>query len=252
MAITRVLVPDSEDIVGKHRVVSQDITLDTSYPNDGYSITAASLGWSVIDGMVIIGGNEASGGYQMLWDNVNYKLLAFRSGAESGTISAPTFTGAAHTLAGTVAAPVFTGTAPLGDLNLATPAFSGTGLTAAGQVITTTDNQTMLENECAGMWLIPATDATAAVLILSNTAVAGAPAVFTVQGTAATDAGTYSVVKNLAPVGTNNAPAFTGESYTPTGTISAPVFTGAAAGFAQVPNGTNLSTVQIRVEFKGV
>ncbi len=96
----------------------------------------------------------------------------------------------------------FTGTAPTGSLNLATPAFSGTGLTAAGQVITTTDNQTMTLNQCAGMWLLSATGATPANLILSNTAVAGAPAVLTVQGAASTDAGAYKIVKSLTPVGT--------------------------------------------------
>ncbi len=96
----------------------------------------------------------------------------------------------------------FTGTSPTGSLNLATPAFSGTGLTAAGQVMTTTDNQTMTLNQCAGMWLIPATGATPPMLILSNTAVAAAPAVLTVQGAAATDAGAYKIVKSLTPIGT--------------------------------------------------
>jgi hypothetical protein len=96
----------------------------------------------------------------------------------------------------------FTGTAPAGSLNLATPAFSGTGLTAAGQAMTTTDNQTMTLNQCAGMWLIPATGATPPMLILSNTAVTAAPAVLTVQGSAATDAGAYKIVKSISPVGT--------------------------------------------------
>lgn len=154
--------------------------------------------------------------------------------------STPTFTGSAHTLAGTVAAPTFTGTAPTSALNLATPAFSGTGLTAAGQAITTTDNQTMTLNQCAGMWLIPATGATPAVLILSNTAVSGAPAVFTVQGAAMTDAGAYKVVKALTPVGTNSAPAFSGESYTPAGTVSAPTIT--VTGASYTPAGTNTPT----------
>jgi hypothetical protein len=86
-------------------------------------------------------------------------------------------------------------------LNLATPVFSGTGTTAAGQVITTTDNQTMTLNQCAGMWLIQATGATPPNLILSNTAVTGAPAVLTVQGSANTDAGTYKIVQNTSGTG---------------------------------------------------
>lgn len=86
-------------------------------------------------------------------------------------------------------------------LNLSTPVFSGTGTTAAGQVITTTDNQTMTLNQCAGMWLIQATGATPPNLILSNTAVSGAPAVLTVQGSANTDAGTYKIVQSTPGTG---------------------------------------------------
>lgn len=86
-------------------------------------------------------------------------------------------------------------------LNLATPVFSGTGTTAAGQVITTTDNQTMTLNQCQGMWLIQATGATPPNLILGNTAVTGAPAVLTVQGAANTDAGTYKIVQHTSGTG---------------------------------------------------
>lgn len=95
-------------------------------------------------------------------------------------------------------APTFTGTAPLGAFNT-TAAFSGTGLSAVGQVLTSTDNQTMTLNQCAGMLLISATGNV--VVIVSNTAVTGAPAVFTVLGKATTDAGVYSVLNGLAPVG---------------------------------------------------
>lgn len=137
------------------------------------------------------------------------------------TLSVP-FAGTPATISPTAssAVPVFTGTSPLSALNLATPAFSGTGLTAAGQVMTTTSTHTMTLNECAGMWLIPATGATPPMLILSNTAVTGAAAVLTVQGAAATDAGAYKIVKSLTPVGTINAPVITvtGASYTPAGT----------------------------------
>ncbi len=116
------------------------------------------------------------------------------------------------TAGGTAAAQTFTGTAPISSLNLATPAFSGTGLTAAGQVITTTDVQTMTLNQCAGMWLISATGATPPNLILSNTAVTAAVAVLTVQGAASTDAGAYKIVKHLTPVGTNATSAVTGSA----------------------------------------
>lgn len=94
-----------------------------------------------------------------------------------------------------------------GLLNFVIFVFSGTGYTTAGQVVTTTDNQTMTLNQCAGMWLIAdALASTAPVLIVSNTAVTGAPAVLTVIGTApATDAGTYKIVKNIIPTGSVTA-----------------------------------------------
>jgi hypothetical protein len=175
--------------------------------------------------------------------------------------AAPVFTGnamgnhqhaaeSAGTPAGTVAAP---------QLNIASPVFTGTGITAAGQDMTTTDNQTMTLNQCAGMWLYPVTGATPPVLILSNTAVTGAPAVFTVQGAAFTDVGAYYVVGNNAPAftgnamgnhqhaaesagtpaGTNDAPAITvtGAAYTPAGTNDAPAIT--VTGAAYTPAGTN-------------
>ncbi len=162
-----------------------------------------------------------------------------------------TFTGASDTTssvsggtpAGTNNTSAVTGTGTFvgtsaGALDLATPAFSGTGNTAAGQVITTTDNQTMTLNQCAGMWLIQATGATPPNLILSNTAVVGAPAVLTVQGSANTDAGAYKIVKNIIPTGsvtalsgTAAAQTFTGSALaghthtvTPTGTVT-PTYT---------------------------
>ena len=84
-----------------------------------------------------------------------------------------------------------------GQLDLATPAFSGTGYATAGQDITTTDNQTMAAvTTAAGMWFIADGLASSPpVLILSNTIVAGAPAVLTCQGVPpVTDGGTYKIV----------------------------------------------------------
>jgi hypothetical protein len=87
-------------------------------------------------------------------------------------------------------------TAPTSIVDFATPVFSGTGQSSSGQVITTTDNQTMTLNQCAGMWFVSATHGP--YLIASNTAVAGAPAVLTIYGTApTTDAGTYKIVRGL-------------------------------------------------------
>lgn len=145
---------------------------------------------------VLLGG-ASSNGYIVAWDTTGKAVKAFY----------PT---KAVTPAGSVAAPTFTGTTHQADLDLATPVFSGTGLTASGQAITTTDNQTMTLNQCAGMWLMAATVTAPALEIVSNTAVNGAPAVFTVKGVAATDAGAYKVVTTPTITGTNSAPAFTG------------------------------------------
>ena len=82
MALTRVKVPDSEDVWGKHRVVGQSITLDNSYPTGGYSITARDLGWSEITGVIRLGGNAAGAAYHMVYDTVNSKLMAFSGGSE--------------------------------------------------------------------------------------------------------------------------------------------------------------------------
>lgn len=133
--------------------------------------------------------------------------------------TAPAFTGTPAAPTGTNSAPAFTGTAPTAAENLAAPAFSGTGYATVGQVVTTTDNQTMTLNQCAGMWLLTATHAP--VMIQSNTAVSGAPAVLTVYGAApATTAETYKIVAALTPAGTVAAPAFTGNAYTPAGTVA--------------------------------
>lgn len=178
-----------------------------TYATNGLAVSPKSFAMNSLLGVQIVGGNAAGGKYQYVWDSVNGKLLVYRLGVAAGT---------------------FTGTAPISDLNLATPAFSGTGYATSGQVITTTDNQTMTLNQCAGMWFVPPSGAKPAVLILSNTAVAGAPAVLTVQGIApTTDAGAYTIVKALTPVGT---------------------FTGAVAGpLTEVSNGVDLSLITVRL-----
>lgn len=94
-------------------------------------------------------------------------------------------------------APAFTGGPAM---TAEVDAFTGSGFATAGQVVTTTDNQTMTLNQCAGMWLITATHAPC--LIVSNTAVSGAPAVLTVYGAApATTAEGYRILKAPTPAG---------------------------------------------------
>ena len=194
-----------------------------TYPTGGISVTPASLGCpNNLESLEFVDDEGTTDGFIYKYNKATGKILFYQSATltPAGSVAAPTFTGST---------PTFTGTSPAGDLNLATPAFSGTGLTASGQTMTTTDNQTMTLNQCAGMWLVPATGATPPMLILSNTAVTGAPAVFTCQGACATDAGAYKVVKDLTPVGTNAQV---------TGTNSAPAFTGtaiAAAALTELP-----------------
>lgn len=148
MALSKTLVPDSEDVFGKQRVVSYDITPDTSYPTGGYAFTAANLGWSELKGMTVIGGNSASGGYKAHYDTVNKKIMVFRQAGltPAGTLSKPTFTVEASGAIGTnmevglsadSAAATFEGgtgitaqrtlttTSPVG-----TPTFTGTAVSA--------------------------------------------------------------------------------------------------------------------------
>lgn len=205
-----------------------DIAFDTSYPTGGESLSASLIGLSAIESFEI---KSSESGYlfeqSVATGGATVSILVYSGGSASGTSGA----GASHNH-------VFTGTAPIGSLDLTNTAFAGTGLTASAQTMTTTDNQTMTLNQCAGMWLIPDVDATPAMLILSNTAVTAAPAVFTVQGAAASDAGAYTVVRNIAPVGTNAAEA------THTHAIS-------AATGSEVANATDLSALT-SVQFEAV
>ena len=130
-------------------------------------------------------------------------------GASKGEPGSPTSANAAGSGA---TAPAFTGTP---GVRAETLAFTGTGFATAGQVVTTTDSQTMALNECANMWLITATQAPC--LIISNTAVTGAPAVLTVYGLAPTTANEgYKILTSPAPVGTVASHTHTGPSHTHT------------------------------------
>lgn len=96
------------------------------------------------------------------------------------------------------ATPTFTGSP---GARAVTTAFMGSGFSTSGQVVTTTDNQTMTLNECTNMWLITATHAPC--LIVSNAAVDDGPAVLTVMGAAPpTTAEDYMILTSPAPVGT--------------------------------------------------
>lgn len=128
--------------------------------------------------------------------------------AASGTD--PTGAGSSHTH-------VFTGTAPT---TAQTDYFVGTGYSTAGQVVTTSDNHTVAENEYAGMWLITATKAPC--LIVSHPAASAGTVALTVIGAApATTAEAYRILRAPTPAGTNAAEAahtHAGPSHTHSGT----------------------------------
>jgi hypothetical protein len=217
MALVVTLTKDGNDVWGRTRVQHASLALDNSYPTGGYSLPATKFGMRALFNMLIGDmGISGVGAYRFAWDSVNSKLMAYRTAG---------FTPAGS---GTAAAQTFTGTAAKVVNN--TPVFTGTGLTAAGQVLTSTDNQTMTLNQCAGMILISATGNV--VEIVSNTAVTGAPAVLTVVGKATTDAGVYSIFTGPTPAGTNGTSAVT--------------FTGtaiAAGALVQVANAVDLSAI---------
>lgn len=230
MALTLTLTDQKWFSVGSLKKATGFIAATGTYVTGGPAISAASLGLAQIVSLDILPQEGYS--FDVVYTSafsVNPLVLQGASGVTGATSG------------GTPAAQTFTGTTPSSDLDLATPAFSGTGLTAAGQVITTTSTHTMTLNQCAGMWLISATGTTPPNLILSNTAVTAAAAVLTVQGSANTDAGAYKIVKALTPVGTNSASAALS---THTHTV------GAAAG-GEYGNGVALTLTSIYYEAYG-
>lgn len=248
---------------GSHARRDVVLAFGSSYNNTsndtttGETLTAASVGLNRIFQVQI---SEDSGyGFEALGldsaeAQTTCRIKVFQGG--SGTTGAtsggtPAGTNGTSAVTGTAAAQTFTGTAPASAVNLGTPVFSGTGQSSAGQVITTTDTQTMTLNQCAGMWFVSATHGP--YLIASNTAVTGAVAVLTIIGTApTTDAGAYKIITGVTPAGTNAASASltaTAAAQTFTGSILATHThsIGAAAG-GEVPNGTDLSTALASVK----
>jgi hypothetical protein len=257
---------------GAQVTIIADAAFDSTYPTGGENLTAASVGLSRID-RIRVDGQKSGYLYDgvVATDTLSAKIIVYSTGSgaggNTGLTSGGTPAGTNGTSAvtgtgtGTATGGTFTGSTPPSSVNLTTPRFSGTGLTAAGQVITTTDNQTMLLNEAAGMWLLSATGATPPNLILSNTAVTNAPAVLTVQGAASTDAGTYRIVTGPNAAGSVGSGVVTVSGLT--ATAAAQTFTGAAlgthlhtvaasGGASEIPNGTDLSALTgVQIEIVG-
>jgi hypothetical protein len=250
-------------IIGGLREIHASLALSGTYDATAkIALTPAQFGLGTLDDISFM--DACASGFVPQYDRTNTRFSLYRSEPAGTAANESTHTHAVALDSGASAAGsshnhAFTGTAPVTSLDLATPAFAGTGLTAAGQVMTTTDNQTMTLNQCAGMWLIPATQATPPMLILSNTAVAGAPAVLTVQGAAATDAGAYKIVKGLAPVGANTAEAThthgagtLADAASGAGAAHTHAITGTGAALNEVDNGVNVGSLTLRVVAYGV
>lgn len=179
------------------------IGFDSSYDTGGEGLTASQVGLTLINRVNI----TSRAGYVFEYDYTTAKVKAYYGGV------------GAYTPAGTVTAPSVT-----------VVSLSGTGLTAAGQVVTTTESFTATLNQYAGGLLLPVGNPPQ--VITSHAAVNNAPLVLTVRGEATTNAGTFDVL-NIS------APAFTGSATT-----------GAVA--AEVVNGTNLSSLTgVTVEIYG-
>lgn len=233
-----VVTPTMSSTIQRQSWGAQTVVFGTmAFDNSGYDaagggdvITPSKFGLLSIDHMVL----ESTAGYMLNYIESSGRVKVYLSaggsgttgatsgGTPAGTIAVTGVNASAGTPAGTNAASVVAG-----QLDLTTPAFSGTGYATAGQDVTTTDNQTMALNECAGMWFIAdGLPASPAVLILSNTAVAGAPAVLTCNGVPpVTDVGTYKIVK---VVGTAAAQTFTGAAMGNHLHADTAAFTGAA------------------------
>ena len=188
MAATVTVDAGSPFVVGDRKQVVGTINLAT-YATGGVAVTPAMFGLTTIDDLTV----EEAGGLDYRYNSTTEKVMAYMGGGGSftpaGTIAATLTKHAdsAGTPAGTIT----------GALDLAVAEFSGTGFVTSGQEITTTDNQTMAAvDTAAGMWFIADGLASSPpVLILSNTIVAGAPAVLTCQGVPpVTDGGTYKIV----------------------------------------------------------
>src|SRR6267154_6052738 len=189
--------------VGGSMACLATLTMSSSYATSGDSIDVSPLPFQYVD-TINFSNPIAASEYLLQYVPSTTKIKSYSltgtitgSGGNTSAVTAGTPAGTNST--SSVTAQTFTGTAS--PLNSTSPSFSGTGQSSAGQVITTTDNQTMTLNQCAGMWFVSATHGP--YLIISNTSVVGAPAVLTTYGTApTTDAGTYKIVTTI-PVGTN-------------------------------------------------
>lgn len=197
----------------------------------GDVITPADFGLLEIDQMVL----EPTAGYMLNYIEATGRVKVYLSAGGSGTTGGTSGGAAVINAAASNASSAVTA-----KMNYGTPVFSGTGFATAGQVITTTDNQTMpAVDTAAGLWFIAdGLPASPAVMVTSNTIVAGAPAVLTCNGVPpVTDAGAYRLV---GITGTAAAQVMTQATFSAPATHT---HTTAGGTAGEVPNGTNISAL---------
>lgn len=84
MGLTVSEVAGTKNVWGNKRVRVYDVTFDSSYPDNGEALTAATLGFKKVNQVLPHGPFRAADGSSALlvsYDHTNSKLLAFTSGS---------------------------------------------------------------------------------------------------------------------------------------------------------------------------
>jgi len=213
---------------GDEKLVMGQLAFDSSYPTGGETLNAVDLGLSFINRVIV----EPKGyvfpvSYAASGTSANILVFQSASVTPAGTISAPAFTGSALAAHGhnvqltqdeVIAVTAGTGVSaaltniPVGSIDNVYIAAGGvTGAAVIVPVFSVANSKEVSINYTTGV-----------LQFLVADAVTSAKVTYARAAVSTTSAGT--------PAGTNSAPTFTGTATT-------------AAGFSQVPNTTNLSTL---------
>lgn len=83
MGLTFTRVPEGEDTFGgKNKVMTMDVTFDSSYPTGGEVISAASFGFKILFGLAVLGQNTAAALYTFNYDSQAGTLVALVGGSQ--------------------------------------------------------------------------------------------------------------------------------------------------------------------------